>query len=449
MRPTDDLTRALALQNPVLERDVRAVTGRDHRELSRSWTDGSEAPGAAAVTGAVHPAPADIAGPGRSRQAVVVRPSLPGRRTGLALLAACVAGLVAATGVVGTGGVQAVRDRLTVAGMPDVPDPDRAAEQQRLASWERAVVDCVVAEYDPWVTAADGGYVYDVDARFAEGGPDTEPVDDLACRRQAGPHPRPSPLTPDEARVHLADLRGTAQCLQGLGLEVPEPPPLREFYVSFQETVPSSPPWTPFALVPDDELVDATQRCGSPAPPAPPTWQTVVADSLNRTYSPRPVPGTAAVAFTGVADQVLAIVPCMAALGIPIRIVDDGVVLTDGGPQEEEVREASAVCNDRYPVHPRHLRPLEPDQLSRLYDWYVQESVPCLQGQGVSVEPAPPRADFIRDYPMSWHPHSSVQMEPLRRTGADGASVQGTAEWELLRQACPELPPDRLLTGDG
>lgn len=28
MRPRDDLTRALALQNPVQERDVRGVTGQ-------------------------------------------------------------------------------------------------------------------------------------------------------------------------------------------------------------------------------------------------------------------------------------------------------------------------------------------------------------------------------------------------------------------------------------
>lgn len=430
MTTDEDLTRALARHNPLPEHTVRSVTDGQHRDIAHAWTDEGVVPSLA-------PVGAGARFGGR-----------PGRRATSLLVAAAVTGLVAASALVGGGGLQGLQDRVAVAGMPEVPTPDRTGEAARYDAWAQEVVDCLVVEYEPWVSAVDGGYVHDREGQVAtlpSGGSASFSEDD--CRAAAGAQPQPAPMTPEETRQHLVELRETGQCLRGLGYEVPEAPSLEAFHDSWQDELPDAPPWTPYAEVPDADVVGATEACGLPAPASRARWTSVRGAELDRSpEAPEPA-GThaAAVRFLTATEFAEVKASCLTDLGVTAQVVSGGLEYENADEDEQQTQVAVAVCGDRYPQNPLYELPLSQEQLSTLYDWYVQTSEPCLQQRGVTVEPAPTKVAFLDDYPDTWTPYDSVDIQDLSITLEDGTTLTGRGAWEDLEQACPQGPPDDVL----
>lgn len=130
---------------------------------------------------------------------------------------------------------------------------------------------------------------------------------------------------------------------------------------------------------------------------------------------------------------------CLRQQGFDATETADGGISHGAVPPEQAqaLHEALHRCNIMYPVHPRYRERLTDEQRSRLYDYFVNELVPCLQAEGRRIGPVPSRETFIATFytDESWHPYHSV-----------GASNQ--REWARLNERCPQRPPIEELYGD-
>lgn len=255
-------------------------------------------------------------------------------------------------------------------------------------------------------------------------------------------------MTPEETRVYLDALRGTGRCLQRLGFRVPGEPSLQDFYTDWQAELPGSPPWTPYLGVADADLPAATQECGLPSPAAPPRWASHAPAELDRSPDAPVVAGQQAAPVRYLTPDTLiqARVRCLTALGFPQVVFPDGEGFRPASASvPAEARDADAVCLDRYPLHPLYEGPLDRAQLGVLYDWYVEESAPCLRERGVPVEVAPPEDVFVEAYPDTWLPYRSLDLDDLSVTTVDGDTLEGGSAWDELQRACPQSPPTDVL----
>jgi hypothetical protein len=100
-----------------------------------------------------------------------------------------------------------------------------------------------------------------------------------------------------------------------------------------------------------------------------------------------------------------------------------------GGASTME-RLAIYTCSAMYPVPPASYGLFSQAQLGYLYDFYIGETVPCLEGSGVSVSAVPTREQFIRPATQLlrlWTPYSGLDTD---------ADVSYLAE-----HRCPYVPP--------
>lgn len=130
---------------------------------------------------------------------------------------------------------------------------------------------------------------------------------------------------------------------------------------------------------------------------------------------------------------------CLADQGFQSTVSDDGGLEYEGIPTEQAVAldVANYSCSLQYPVDPRYTAKLSAYQLEFLYEYYVLDLVPCLEGEGISV-PEPPTFQKFRDTwetEDAWTPYSFV----------DPGSQ---SEWNELNKTCPQNPdPDVLFGG--
>lgn len=63
--------------------------------------------------------------------------------------------------------------------------------------------------------------------------------------------------------------------------------------------------------------------------------------------------------------------------------IDDGIKFPDVTPEQSvEMEAANDMCKALYPIDPKYKQPLTKAQLAYLYDWYLTEAIPCLEGEG-------------------------------------------------------------------
>ncbi len=129
---------------------------------------------------------------------------------------------------------------------------------------------------------------------------------------------------------------------------------------------------------------------------------------------------------------------CVQGEGFPdVEIGDDGSIgfSTEGDAQRAPYDLAMYVCQARFPLDPRYSAPLDDDALGRLYDFYVDEQVPCLEGQGFDIPEPPSRQQFIDsyfDYP-TWIPYAFVMSPEALQSGFDPSAIDNI---------CPQDLPD-------
>ncbi len=116
---------------------------------------------------------------------------------------------------------------------------------------------------------------------------------------------------------------------------------------------------------------------------------------------------------------------------------DNGVTYEDVPPEQGlALHEAIYRCQVAYPVHPRYSLPWTEEMIRTLYDYYVDELVPCLIAEGYPSQEAPSWDSFLAGY------NTEHQWVPY-----DVVSVDSEEEWQRINEVCPQSPPTEELFG--
>ena len=153
-------------------------------------------------------------------------------------------------------------------------------------------------------------------------------------------------------------------------------------------------------------------------------------------------PDVALVRFVSSEEWAAVQIECLGEAGFDVSLLPDGQGIDPTSiPEGQRVRGgvfkvAQYICEAMYTLDAANSRGLDDDQLGALYDWYLSESVECLEREGISVAPAPSRQRFVESYftVEGWYPYASVD-----------AMGMGNSEWNALNASCPQSPPDEVL----
>jgi hypothetical protein len=109
--------------------------------------------------------------------------------------------------------------------------------------------------------------------------------------------------------------------------------------------------------------------------------------------------------------------------------------------QQEALLIAQAECKALFPMDDRYTGGLDEEQLTRLYAYYVDTLVHCLEGQGYSGFNPPSFATYLESYPIDggWHPYTDI-IDEVDQLGPGGFA---SLNWE-----CPQSPGTEYLFGE-
>lgn len=128
-------------------------------------------------------------------------------------------------------------------------------------------------------------------------------------------------------------------------------------------------------------------------------------------------------------------VECMTASGFPPTNNNDQAVRWDvTAEQTDAFALAEFTCSAQYPRLMAYQQPYSTDQLTLIYDWMIEETIPCLAGEGHEVTDVVSLDAFLASYTPQggfWTPE-------------DG--VPGGASFSAL-EACPHMPSQEVLFG--
>lgn len=131
-------------------------------------------------------------------------------------------------------------------------------------------------------------------------------------------------------------------------------------------------------------------------------------------------------------------VSCLAEEGWTVTTSPDGGVLFPEVTEEQavEMENANDLCWERYPVDPKYRQPLTREQLTILYNWHVNTTIPCMEAEGFTGFDPPSLESFIENYEQeAWSPYTDV-------------NVSGQIAQRPAGSACPQLPPIDVLFGE-
>lgn len=137
------------------------------------------------------------------------------------------------------------------------------------------------------------------------------------------------------------------------------------------------------------------------------------------------------VRVVGLEDWATTIAACMGDQGFAVSVSRDNGLEWESLPvaQAESFALAQFICSATYPLNPKVNVPLDDEQLARLYDYFVNELTPCLEGEGFAVGDAPSLQAFTDDYysERSWSPYDAV------------VSQQSSEDdWYEVNEKCPQ-----------
>ncbi|MCK0111816.1 hypothetical protein MWU75_06660 [Ornithinimicrobium sp. F0845] len=129
-------------------------------------------------------------------------------------------------------------------------------------------------------------------------------------------------------------------------------------------------------------------------------------------------------------------VECLTQAGFPPTSNDDQAVRWDTpAEQSDAFALAEFTCAAQYPRLMAYQQPYSAEQLALMYDWMVEETIPCLAGEGYEVTDVISLEAFRASYaPESgfWTPDAGVP-------GGVPLAIQGR---------CPHMPPQEVLYGE-
>ncbi len=129
-------------------------------------------------------------------------------------------------------------------------------------------------------------------------------------------------------------------------------------------------------------------------------------------------------------------IECMTQAGFPPKSQgDQGVGWEVPADQVEAFDLANFTCEAQYPRRMELMQPYTPDQLNIMYQWMVDETIPCLAREGYEVSDVPTLESFRQGYSPQqgfWTPDSGVP-------GGVPIGVQ---------EKCSHMPPPEILYGE-
>lgn len=109
--------------------------------------------------------------------------------------------------------------------------------------------------------------------------------------------------------------------------------------------------------------------------------------------------------------------------------------------QQEALFEAQAECKALYPMDEKFTGLLDEEQLTRLYAYFVDTLVPCLEGQGYAGFDPPSLTTYMETYPIDggWHPYTDI---------IDEVDQLSPGAFASLNSVCPQGPDNDYLFGE-
>jgi hypothetical protein len=100
--------------------------------------------------------------------------------------------------------------------------------------------------------------------------------------------------------------------------------------------------------------------------------------------------------------------------------------------QETQMELAIFVCKARFPLDPKYTRPFTDKQHAFVYDYYLNELVPCLEHEGYEQTVTPPSRQVYIDTGGEgagwWFPYEAVDADISED------------EWLRINELCPQAP---------
>jgi hypothetical protein len=109
--------------------------------------------------------------------------------------------------------------------------------------------------------------------------------------------------------------------------------------------------------------------------------------------------------------------------------------------QQEALSEALAECRALYPMDDKYTGGLNEEELTRLYTYYVEILVPCLQDEGYSGFNSPSLITYLETYGTEggWHPYTDI---------IDIVDQRSPGAFASLNWVCPQSPGTDYLFGE-
>lgn len=129
---------------------------------------------------------------------------------------------------------------------------------------------------------------------------------------------------------------------------------------------------------------------------------------------------------------------CLTAVGFPPEVSGDSYTWQVPAAQAEVFTLADYRCAAQYPRLLAYSQPYTDAQMTLIYDWVKDTTVPCYAEQGHHVSGMPTLEAFLEQYRTS-------QTWWLPQDGMDPITFE---ELEALELVCPRLPPQEVLYGE-
>lgn len=128
-------------------------------------------------------------------------------------------------------------------------------------------------------------------------------------------------------------------------------------------------------------------------------------------------------------------VECMTGMGFPTTLDGSEAVRWDvPAGQADAFALAKFTCEAQYPRLMAYQQPYSTDQLTLMYDWMIEETIPCLAAEGYQVTDVVSLETFIAGY----SPQTGFWTPDVGVPGGVPTAVQGR---------CSHLPPQEVLYG--
>lgn len=129
---------------------------------------------------------------------------------------------------------------------------------------------------------------------------------------------------------------------------------------------------------------------------------------------------------------------CLTAVGFPPQVSGDSYTWQVPAAQSDAFTLADYRCAAQHPRLLAYSQPYTDEQMTLIYNWVANETVPCYAGQGHHVSGMPTLASFLEQY-------RTTQTWWLPQDGMDPITFE---EQEALESVCPRLPTQEVLYGD-